>query len=240
MVFSAILGLAAAAAAAETSQCVSCHETERLGISLGHSFEDWRGSAHGRGGVTCEKCHGGDPNATDQTLAHKDVLPVSDAKSLVHPTRLPATCGACHQKEFTAFGKTIHARKLASEGTGATCYTCHGAMATSLPSPSELGARCAVCHKRPVPAQAALSYLAAAKTQLRRTLRTLDGMKSANAEWYPRGLERFHDLERTYGAIEIEWHTFAMDKVLHDSRDLLKLGKALDEEAGIRAQRPGQ
>jgi len=58
-----------AQAAWEGNHCVTCHEAERLPISLGHSFEEWHASAHARGGVSCEKCHGGDPTASDATIA---------------------------------------------------------------------------------------------------------------------------------------------------------------------------
>ena len=150
-------------AAFEGNHCVSCHETERLPISLGHSFEEWHASAHARAGVGCEKCHGGDPSVSDAAAAHRGVLPAMEADSMVHTRRIVATCGACHPKELAAYQGTIHARQVQERGTGATCFTCHGSMATSLPSPSELSARCGVCHKKPIQTQAALAVMAMAK-----------------------------------------------------------------------------
>ena len=226
-----------ALAASQKDQCIVCHETEVLPISLGHSFAEWRASAHGRAAVGCEKCHGGNPRAARISEAHQGVLPTADAESMVHPTRLPATCGACHARQLAAYADTVHARELKTRGSGATCFTCHGAMATGFPSPAELSARCAVCHPKHIQVQAALIMLAAAKTQLRRTQRTLEATRAANPSWYKGALGRFHDLERDYGATELKWHTFKMDEVLQETRDLLKLAKVLDEEAGIQARR---
>jgi hypothetical protein len=223
-----------APAAWEDNQCVQCHETERLPISLGHSFEEWHASAHARGGVACEKCHGGDAAAKDPVVAHRGVLPASDAQSMVSPKRLAATCGGCHQPELQAYQGTVHAKQVAEDGQGATCLTCHGSMATSLPSPTELSARCAACHKKPVRAQMALVMLASSKIRLRKTHRGLETAR-ADPEWHAEAMKRFHALERSYADIALKWHTFAMDAVIHESGDLLKLTKLLDEETALRA-----
>ena len=228
--------VAPARAAWEANHCVTCHDAERLPISLGHSFDEWHASAHARGGVGCEKCHGGDPTTSDPAIAHHEVLPASEAGSLVGPKRLPATCGACHAKELQAYASTIHAQQVAQHGRGATCLTCHGSMATSLPSPAELSARCGVCHKKPIQAQAALAVLATAKIRLYRTNRTLEAARAADPAWHADALRRFHDLERAYRDLQLKWHTFAMDAVLRDARDLLKLTKLLDEEITVRTR----
>lgn len=232
-----IVALALPAQAAwEDNHCVSCHETEQLPISLGHSFEEWRASAHARGGVGCEKCHGGDPTTSDAAIAHRGVLPVSEADSLVNPKRLPHTCGTCHPAQLQAYAGTVHAREVAERGRGATCFTCHGSMATSLPSPAELSARCGVCHKKPVQAQAALAVLATAKIRLYRTHRTLEALKTADPGWHADAQHRFADLQRTYRDIELKWHTFAMEAVLRETRDVLKLTKLLEEEAAVKTR----
>jgi formate-dependent nitrite reductase cytochrome c552 subunit len=228
--------VAPAQAAWEGNHCVSCHESEKLPISLGHSFEEWSASAHARGGVGCEKCHGGDPTASDAAVAHRGVLPASEAGSLVSAQHLPQTCGACHAQQLQAYASTVHARQVAEHGRGATCFTCHGSMATSLPSPAELSARCGVCHKKPVQAQAALAVLATAKIRLYRMNRILETAKAADPAWHADAEHRFHDLERTYRDIVLKWHTFAMDAVLRDTRDLLKLTKLLDEETAVKSR----
>jgi hypothetical protein len=230
----ACLLAAPSSAAWEENQCVQCHESERLPISLGHSFEEWQASSHARAGVGCEKCHGGDASLADASQAHRNVKPASDPASLIHASRLVATCGACHAKQHQAYEQTVHARQAAQHSAGANCSTCHGSMATSLPSPADLRTRCAVCHDKPVHAQEALSVLAAAKIQLYRTRRAIESVQAEDAQWYAGALERFHEMEKAYGDVSLRWHTFATKSVLRSSRDLLKLAKLLAEEATLR------
>ena len=225
------------APAATENQCVACHEAEQLPISLGHSFDEWRGSAHGRSGVGCEKCHGGDPRAKDVATAHAGVLPAHDPKSLVSTRNLARTCGGCHQPEYDAYAKTVHAKEVAEKGQGATCYTCHGSMATTLPSASVLSTRCAECHKKSMSAMAALLILSTDRIQLWRTSRTLDEAASVDPQWHGDAVQRLHAMEHDLKSIELTWHTFDLEKVLTQGQDLLKLVKLLDEEAKVRMHR---
>ena len=218
----------------EGNQCVVCHEAERLPISLGHSFEEWHASAHARGGIGCEKCHGGDANAADAAVAHRGVLPASDAQSLVSPKHIAATCGGCHATEGQAYATTVHAHQVEESGHGATCVTCHGAMATNLPTPTELSARCAVCHKKPTQVQAALAVLTTAKIRLYRMHRRLEVASGVDAQWHDQAQRRLRELENKYRDIQLKWHTFAMAGVIRDSGEVIKLTKLLDEEASVR------
>jgi hypothetical protein len=231
-----IIFLATAASASATwldNQCVNCHEAEQSPISLGHSFEEWRSSRHARAGVGCDKCHGGDPSVADREAAHEGVLAARESGSLVHVTRLAETCGSCHSTELKAYASTVHARQVAEREQGATCSTCHGSMATSYPSSAELSYRCAACHTKPIQAQVALVVLAGTKIQLYRTGRELDSAKAVDPEWYGEAQKRLRDLERRMVGISLEWHTFAMDDVLHDSNNVYKLAKLLTEELDL-------
>ena len=117
---------------------------------------------------------------------------------------------------------------------GATCVTCHGSMATSLPTPTELSARCAVCHKKPTQVQAALAVLATAKIRLYRVHRNLETASAVDPTWRAQAQGRFHELEGKYRDIQLKWHTFAMAGVIRDSGDVIKLVKLLDEESSVR------
>jgi hypothetical protein len=230
-----VLPAAAAGPPEDTSnQCVACHQVEQLPITLGHSMGEWKASAHAREGVACEKCHGGDPTAKDQEAAHKGVLPSSDPASKTSSRNVAATCGGCHDKQYKAYEGTRHAKEFREDTVAATCVTCHGAMATSLPSPSEITSRCIVCHDKPVEARAALSWLVGAKIQLFKTRRSLEAAKAVVPEWEADAMKRFHAMEKDYQAIMIDWHKFELQSSLHDSRDILNLAKLLDEEARLK------
>jgi hypothetical protein len=132
------VALGTAARGAPVDHCVACHENAVLPITLGHSFADWRTSPHGRADLGCEKCHGGDPGATTADDAHKGVLPADNPDSRVAPRNLPGTCGGCHTQELDWYNGTVHSRLLKEKHQGATCFTCHGALATGYPTPREL------------------------------------------------------------------------------------------------------
>jgi hypothetical protein len=139
-------------------------------------------------------------------------------------------CGGCHEKELAAFERTSHAKQLREKGEGATCLTCHGAMATSLPSPATLDARCASCHEKPLRAKNALAMLAATKRRLRATRAELEHARATQAEWADGALQRLQDLQGTYRSIHLDWHTFDTTKVFEDTRDVLALADLLAQE----------
>ncbi len=134
-----------AQATGEQNPCVTCHEKLPEPVAAAHSFADWRASAHG-GVVTCDRCHGGDTTATEQQAAHRDIYPSRDHRSNVYSTRVPATCGACHQQELGYFTESRHSSQLETTGRGPSCVTCHGSMAIRVLSPEELDAACSPCH----------------------------------------------------------------------------------------------
>jgi hypothetical protein len=218
------------------SGCVSCHAAGSDPIPLGHAFYEWRYSAHGREGVGCEKCHGGDPTAETAEAAHQGVLPATDPASWVHPTRLAKTCGACHENESAAYAASVHARQVAERGRGATCLTCHGAMGASLPSPVELETRCSTCHESPYESKAALAMLAGAKRRLAHARGEIAALHEADPAWERNALERLDELARRYAAIQREWHTFHTPKVLQQARDLDALIAPIRDEAKQRAR----
>ena len=218
------------------SRCVACHAANLHPIPLGHAFFEWRYSAHGREGVGCEKCHGGDPAGATAELAHRGVLPAADPASRIHPTRLAQTCGACHAEEAAAYTGSVHAREVAEKGRGATCTTCHGAMATSLPSPAELEARCSTCHESHYESKAALAMLAGAKRRLARTREEIQALHEGDPAWERNALERLDELARDYAGIQREWHTFHTPKVLQRARDLAELIEPIRDEARKHAE----
>ncbi len=140
------IALLAAPASAQTSRCADCHIANPDAPAQAH-VSDWSYSAHGRGNVGCEACHGGDPTTFDLVAAHRGVLYHSNPASPVNRRNLPATCGKCHAGPFTAFQQSRHYALLeAGDARTPTCATCHGDAGLRRPSPRAIEAVCAQCH----------------------------------------------------------------------------------------------
>lgn len=125
--------------------CVACHQGLPEPAAAAHSFAQWRASAHA-GVVTCDKCHDGDTTATERQAAHVGIYPSQDYRSKVYGTRVPATCGACHQQELGFFTESRHYAQLRTTRRGPSCVTCHGSMAIRVLSADELAGTCSACH----------------------------------------------------------------------------------------------
>jgi hypothetical protein len=131
----------------QNNSCVNCHSKDSLARGSFQRYTEWHISTHKEKGVSCDKCHGGDPAAKDQHRAHMGVVKPSDPKSRLHITNLPETCNACHQGVVSAFVQSSHFQKLKSSGMGPSCTTCHAHMATIVPyTPEETATLCALCH----------------------------------------------------------------------------------------------
>jgi hypothetical protein len=134
-------------AAAQDGSCAGCHIANPEAPDIDHIM-DWEHSAHGRSGISCESCHGGDATSFDRFTAHQDVLTSRNPASPVHRANIPRTCGSCHPGPFVAFQRSHHFEML-EEGNPSVpvCTTCHGDVAARLLSPRSLEARCQRCHQ---------------------------------------------------------------------------------------------
>jgi len=138
---------APAQAQLDRSRCADCHFANPYEEPAQSHLHDWDLSPHGRNGVGCESCHGGDSSTFERFLAHRDVLRSSNPASPVHRTQLPQTCGSCHIGPHTNFQQSRHS-ELLSEGDRRvpTCTTCHDSGSATLLSPRSLERQCASCH----------------------------------------------------------------------------------------------
>ncbi len=113
--------------------CVSCH-MELDGV-LKQVALDWQESAHGKAGVYCQECHGGNPY--DISLAME---PSQGFKKKPSPGEIPQFCSKCHSDpvrmrshnlksdQFEKFRYSVHGRKLleAKDNDAPSCVSCHG------------------------------------------------------------------------------------------------------------------
>jgi hypothetical protein len=118
--------------------CVDCHlalDDARVSPPAKLFADD----IHARSGFTCASCHGGDPRAQDQDLAHD---PKKGFRGKPSPKDIPALCGTCHadaaaMKHFNPSARvdqlaeyrtSSHGKALLrGDETVATCASCHGA-----------------------------------------------------------------------------------------------------------------
>lgn len=129
------------------NNCVTCHAQITQPVALSNRYFEWHASAHKDVGVSCEKCHGGDPATTDKAKAHVGIYPYADPKSQIHFRNLPTTCQSCHQGIVNTFVESKHYQTLKTTGLGPSCSNCHAHMASEVVlSPQQISTLCAYCH----------------------------------------------------------------------------------------------
>jgi hypothetical protein len=106
--------------AAQTEQpetvCIQCHSA--LPDKLGAPVKLWRKSIHAENGISCNRCHGGDPkNAADAMNRSRGFL------GAPKEAEIPAFCGRCHPGVMNDYLASAHGKALGKGGP--TCVTCH-------------------------------------------------------------------------------------------------------------------
>ena len=159
-----ILGLFTLAPAQKKSSCIECHaklDDKRLSAPA-IAFDN---DIHRARGLSCNDCHGGDPNA-DTKEGAKD--PRKGYLGKPKTQDIPAYCGKCHSdanlmKRFNPslrvdqereYYTSVHGQKIKSgETRAATCISCHSvhgirAVKDPLSSvyPSNVAETCSKCH----------------------------------------------------------------------------------------------
>jgi hypothetical protein len=148
-----------------TNQCFQCH------ISIDDKQAElsriWESSVHGKAGIGCADCHGGDPRSDEVTVA------MSVANGYIGiPSRAQTVglCGGCHADvdrmrssnlptdQYAKYYSSVHGLRLALAGDTkvAICADCHGTHAVKKASdptadvyPLNVPKLCASCHSDP-------------------------------------------------------------------------------------------
>lgn len=217
------------------SSCIACHRTIEGVSYLEHNLIDWEHSVHAKAGVNCEACHGGNPLQKDKEAAHAGLKPSTDPDSPVYFTRIPATCGACHQAEYKAFQKSAHYRQLERSGRGPNCVSCHGSMANHVLAPRDLEMSCILCHQQPTKARATILALTHAGSSLKRLERALTEARAKRVDvaTQERAYRDARELHRR--ALE-DWHTFRLSEVLKSSQEVTRQAATALNEVRLKEQ----
>lgn len=219
ILLAAVLPLAGSAHAAKdkvtANSCVQCHSGLPAGSFPGLKFHGWAGSVHQKHGVTCDKCHGGNPKAATKKEAHAGVYGSANPESRVYFKNIPSTCGECHGAEFFKFSQSLHYKMLESTGRGPECVTCHGSMVTHILSPENLATVCDRCHNErmgirpyiPQKAKAVLLLLRESQALLEATEALHPPAKSSGAA------EQIRSARASLHSAKLEWHRFDLDTI---------------------------
>lgn len=206
-------------AAYRGNNCVLCHQNLHEPLRVSAHFYEWLNSPHEKHGVSCDKCHGGDPGAPEMAMAHKGVLKEDFPLSTLHAKNLPTTCGACHLEVVKAFTQSSHFMKLQESNAGPTCTTCHQHMATAVITwPPETSALCSNCHNQSggpaakyldVPAQAGDTIAAFSRAdEVVDWAYFLISEREKRPRRFKPEVERLKVLEGMMRSAKLNWHAF--------------------------------
>jgi len=165
--------------------------------------------------VTCDKCHGGNPDIKDKQEAHAGVLGSSDPKSTIYFKNVPATCGKCHDTEFSNFKRSRHFKMLETEGKGPSCVTCHGSMVTRVLGPDNMVDVCEKCHNNRI---GVLPYIPQKAKAVLLLLRESEALLDATAKLHPpaKGAAEDHHITDARASLRfarLAWHKFDLDEI---------------------------
>jgi Zn finger protein HypA/HybF involved in hydrogenase expression len=148
------LVLSASASQAEQSQiaCITCHES--LFGPFKKPVTDWKGSIHAQHGVTCDRCHGGNPKVVvgkvlqlpPTQFAARKAAAMSPAHGFVGKPSGQALfnmCAKCHSPTVKMFASSIMGKAYLHKKGGPSCVTCHHAHHNVIPAVPKV---CAQCH----------------------------------------------------------------------------------------------
>ncbi len=223
----------ASASGAAKNFCVQCHTHMPGGDFVGQQAVRWNNSVHMRHGITCDKCHGGNPRAADKGQAHNGVLGSGNPQSRVYYKNVPYTCGKCHRAELKKFIQSRHYRMLISTGWGPECVTCHGSMSTTILSAATVQKTCERCHNKVlgispfVPAKARTLLLLITESK---TLLDANSRKYANATGQ-KSVD-LYDARASFDAARKNWHRFDFDQIARDLQAMYVFLERLSPENG--------
>lgn len=228
------------AVSAEENSCENCHRNPDFLVTnkkLYDYYQEWSASVHRHEGVTCDDCHGGNPEASDEREAHGDGVAASNPASGVYYRNIPETCGTCHDEVLDGFLTSkhfAHLEKKEGDEQGPTCVTCHGSINSEVLDVTSVATACERCHNEqhanhpeiPEKARAILNRF----LSIQRFYRYI-AIRAEPSE----ARKFFEEIDPRRRQLAVTWHTFDLEKIDEGSAELLDQLKAKREQ--IRRRR---
>jgi formate-dependent nitrite reductase cytochrome c552 subunit len=213
---------------ASANGCITCHSNSDFFVEdrkLYTYYQDYIKSPHSDAGLTCDYCHGGDPEAETMESAHEMIPQLTDPQNKLYFKTLPETCGTCHSDKLQQFKESKHYKALMSDSMAPSCTTCHGAMNPRPDYRDIVDDSCRNCHnqtnapKIPLVADRADEYLyrlSIAKVYLGWTTDYYE-----SKEWPGDTEKQIADIAREYEKAVARVHSFDLGKMDKSSDDIL-------------------
>lgn len=240
-------------ASAADNSCSACHSNEDFYArfpKLYNYYQDWIESPHAVSGVSCDDCHGGNPQEDTIQAAHAGMFPVNSENSSLYFSAQPATCGTCHRDKQVEFEQSKHFLALRNDTKSApTCTTCHPAMNKRPTYQAIVLTACTTCHKaenrQHLPeiideAEDLLGHVNAARGMI-----GWAKLHFSSHDWPGDSRENMRQMEKRYADIVDQVHRFDLEKsneealeLLTDLRNIFEAERQTSRPAGAAQAKP--
>ena len=226
-----------------SNSCEACHKSSSFFVQnkrIYTYYQHWLLSPHKAAGVTCNQCHGGNPEAETKEAAHQGVRGQSDPESWIFFKTQPETCGACHEGAAKHFTKSKHYRALMDDESAPTCSTCHRAMNLKPYYREIVHETCKTCHDAKGLKQ--LPHVAEKALEILDRLNITKGYLGWSAVYYKEKnwpgdtQQKLSEFWESYRRILADGHSFNLFRSDEASIELLTRLKVLFRKAWILKQ----
>ncbi|MCL4557160.1 MAG: cytochrome c3 family protein [Deltaproteobacteria bacterium] len=139
---------------AKTNACLACHkvipEEQKQNVT-----DCWLRSIHRQNGVTCDACHGGNPDvqvSSIKSLSNRQfdalkALSMSRSRGFIgipSPAQMFDMCSQCHGDSVNSYKNSIMGGAYLDNKGGPSCTDCHSAHYVIIP---DVPKSCEKCHK---------------------------------------------------------------------------------------------